>query len=332
MTKPSGAFYRHILADAWKAVRKNKALWLLGFFVSFLGNGGVYELLVQGTGRLGLTEDFGAPFRLLPGSGEGSFVEALSALGVQDTVLLLLIALTALGLLAVAAWVVVSAQGGLIAGVRDADRSRTTAFGSLFAAGNEVAWPLFLLNLLSRLAVTTFFYLLLSLTILYLADANLWSSFSYLAGFVLLVPLTLIIGFVTVYAACYVTLQRLPLVAAVESAVALFRRYWLISLETALILFGINLLAAFGIGAVATVGGVVLLPILIGASFVEGGALVGAILAVGGLLAVALLAFAGAVLAAFQYAVWVHLFTKLHMRGHGGKSKLARWFERLLKR
>lgn len=331
MTKPTGAFYRHILADAWKAVRRNKALWLLGFFVSFLGNGGVYELLIQGTGRLGLDEDFGQFFSLGMIPGEGSIAEAMSGVGVQNIVVFLLVALTVLGLVAVAVWVVVSAQGGLIAGARDAERGRKTSFGSLFAAGNEVAPALFVLNVLSRLAIMAFFYLLLSLTILYLADANVWSSFSYLAGFVLLIPLTLIIGFVTIYAACYVTLQRLPLVAAIESAVALFRKYWLISLETALVLFGVNLLAAFGIAAATTVAGVVLLPLFVGASLVQGGGALAVIVALVGLAAVVFLAVVGGILAAFQYAVWVHLFTKLHQRGHGGKSKIARWFENLLK-
>lgn len=330
MTKPTGAFYRHILADAWKAVRKNKALWLLGFFVSFLGNGGVYELLIQGTGRLGLDEDFGGFLSLsqLPG---GNLGEALASAGAQNIVVFLLIALTVLGLAAVAVWVIVSAQGGLISGARDAERGRKTSFGSLFAAGNEVAGPLFVLNALSRLSVMAFFYLLLSLTILYLADANLWSSFSYLVGFVLLIPLTLIIGFVTIYAACYVTLQRLPLIVAIESAVALFRKYWLISLETSLALFAVNLLAAFGIAAATTLASIVLLPLLVGASLVEGASLVGGVIAVASLAAVVLLAVVGGGLAAFQYAVWVHLFTKLHQRGHGGKSKIARWFEKLLK-
>lgn len=331
MTKPTGAFYRHILADAWKAVRRNKALWLLGFFVSFLGNGGVYELLIQGTGRLGLDEDFGGLLSLGLLKGEAGLGMALAGVGAQNVIVLLLIALTALGLAAVAVWVVISAQGGLISGVRDADRGRKTTFGSLFAAGNEVAWPLFILNALSRLSIMAFFYLLLSLTILYLADANIWSSFSYLAGFVLLIPLTLIIGFVTIYAACYVTLQRLPLVAAIESAVALFRKYWLISIETSLVLFGVNLLVAFGIAAATTIASIILLPLLVGASLVKGATLVGGIVAIASLAAVLLLAVVGGGLAAFQYAVWVHLFTKLHMRGHGGKAKIVRWFEKLIK-
>ena len=331
MPKTSGALYRHLLADAWRTVRKNKALWLLGFFVSFLGNGGVYELLIQGTGRLGLQESFGQYFTLGMLPGEGTISQALANVGSGNMLLFLLVGLTALALVVVAAWVIVSAQGGLIAGVRDADKDRKVSFRSAFASGNEVFGPLLMLNILSRLAVMAFFYLLLSLTVLYLADANIWSVLAYLAGFVMLIPLTLIIGFVTLYAACYITLQRMPFVAAVETAIALFRKYWLISLETAFMLFGVNFLAAIGIGLVMGAAGVALIPFVLGASLLGSGLALAIVTAVAGGVAVAFLALVGAGLAAFQYAVWVHLFTKLHQRGHDARPRLARWFDTLLK-
>lgn len=331
MPKTSPALYRHLLADAWKTVRKNKALWLLGFFVSFLGNGGVYELLIQGTGRLGLQESFGQYFTLGMLPGEGTIGQALADVGTGNLLLFLLVALTVLALVVVAAWVIVSAQGGLIAGVRDADKGRKLTFRSSFASGNEVFGPLLVLNVLSRLAVMAFFYLLLSLTVLYLADANIWSVLAYLAGFILLIPLTLIIGFVTLYAACYITLQRMPFVAAVETAIALFRKYWLISLETAFVLFGVNFLAAIGIGLVMGAAGVALIPFVLGASLLGNGIALAIVTALAGAVAVAFLALVGSGLAAFQYAVWVHLFTKLHQRGHDARPRLARWFDRLLK-
>ncbi len=329
--KPSGTFYRHILADAWRTVRANKALWLLGFFVSFLGNGGVYELLVQGTGRLGLREDFGrfTSLGLLPGWGK--LTTSLENLHAGNIIIVLLVALTAIALTLVAFWVVISAQGGIIVGARDGERGRKTGFGSLFAAGNEVFVPLLAVNILSRAAVAAFFYLLLALTVLYLADANIWIFLAYLSGFIFLIPITLIIGFVTIYAACYITLQRLSFVAAVESAIALFRKYWLISVETAALLFAVNLLAALGIGLVTGAAGIALIPFLIGASLLKSGILLSFVAAFAAFAGVIFLAFVGAFLAAFQYAVWVSLFTKLHVRGHEGASKLARWFDRLLK-
>lgn len=329
-TKPSGTFYRHIFADAWRIVRANKALWVLGFFVSFLGNGGVYELLVQGAGRLGLSEDFGAYASLGLLSGWHNLVPSLQNLGAANFVVLMLLVLTVLALTIVALWVVISAQGGLIVGVRDAAKGRKTRFGSLFAAGNETFVPLLVLNVLSRLAILAFFYLLLALTVLYLADANIWSVLAYLVGFVCLLPITVIIGFGSIYAACYVAIQRMPLVSAIEAAIALFRKYWLISLETALFLFGVNMIAAFGIGIVTSAAAIALVPFLIGASLLKSASALAIVSAIAVIVGVVFLALVGAFLAAFQYAVWVSLFTKLHTRGHGGLSKIARWFHKFL--
>lgn len=330
-TKPSDALYRHLLADAWRTVRKNKALWLLGFFVSFLGNGGVYELLIQGTGRLGLQDSFGQflTLGLLP--GEGTIGQALANVGAGNIMLVLLVGLTALGLVIVAAWVIISAQGGLITGIRDAAKGRKVTFRSSFASGNEVFVPLLALSLLSRLAVMAFFYLLLSLTVLYLVDSNIWNVLAYLAGFLALVPMTLIIGFVTIYAACYIALQRMTFVSAVETAFALFRKYWLISLETAFLLFAVNFLTAIAIGMVMGIAGVALIPFMLGASLLGNGLVMAIVVAMGGFAAVLFLAIIGSGLAAFQYAVWVALFTKLHQREHGARPKLARWFDKLLK-
>lgn len=331
MKNPSGTFYRHILADAWGAIKSAKILWLLGFFVSFLGNGGVYELLIQGTGRLGLNQDFGGAFALagvLP-SGE-QFAGAIGAVGGFDAAVALLIGLTILAMLGLAVWVVVSSQGGLIAGIRDALKGRKVAFNESFGAGAEVFWPLFTLNLFSRLAVMALFYLLLALLVLLLTKATLVSSLAYLVGFLVAIPLTVIVGFITVYAACYVTLHRLSFIQALESALALFRRYWLVSLEMAVILFVVNVLVAFALGAIMGAASLALLPFIVGASLLESGPALGMVLALAAVAGVLVLAIVGSGLAAFQYASWVALFNKLHTKGHGGTPKIVRWFERLL--
>lgn len=96
-------------------------------------------------------------------------------------------------------------------------------------------------------------------------------------------------------------------------------------------LFGVNLLAAAGIGLVIGAAGIALIPFVLGASLLGSGAALGIVGLAATIVAVLFLATVGSGLAAFQYAVWVHLFTKLHQRGHGARPKLARWFDRLLK-
>ena len=120
-TSPTGSFYRHLIRNAWKVVRANPLLWIFGFFVSFLGNGGIYELLVQGTGRLGLQQDFGglvALAYLVPNEADvWRILTGQGGIGLAAMVVILfLVAILA----CVVIWAVVSSQGALITGVRDA--------------------------------------------------------------------------------------------------------------------------------------------------------------------------------------------------------------------
>lgn len=329
---PPGSFYRHILRDAWNVTRKNKVLWIFGFFVSFLGAGGVYELLVQGTGKLGLNQDFGSYLvlsALVPTGPE--ILTTLGNLGAANSIVLVLFGIAALGVLAVAVWIIVSSQGAIIHGIRDAHKRKKLRFSKLFAAGSEVFGRLFIMNLLSRFAIAASFYLILSLMLLLLAKGTLFASLLYLAAFLVLMPLTLIIGFITIYAAAYITLNRMKLVDAVETALFLFRKYWLISLEIAVILFAINIAVSLGVGLLFSFLAVMFLPLIIGASLV--GANVGLWIALGlaGIVGVALLVLVGAGLITYQYSVWTLLFMKLHVRGHRGISKLVRMLGHFVK-
>lgn len=322
---PPGSFYRHILRDAWQAMRTHKALWVFGFFTSFLGAGGVYELLIQGTGKVGLTEDFGSFLvltSLVPTGPE--LLGALRSIGSYNSAFIIAMGLAGIAFTLLAIWVVVSSQGALIFGVREAQKGRKRKFSELFSAGNESFVPLFLVNLLSRFAVASSFYLILSLMLLLLAEATLLTSLLYLVAFLVLMPLTIVIGFVTIYAAAYVALDRKGVVDAIETAVALFRKYWLISLETAIILFAINIAVSLGIGLVFSILAVMLLPLIVGASLIGANFGLWLALVLAAVAAVGVLVVVGAGLVGFQYAVWTLLFMRLHVKDHGGLPKLVR--------
>ena len=96
-TSPTGSFYRHLIRNAWKVVKNNPLLWIFGFFVSFLGNGGIYELLVQGTGRLGLQQDFGGLVALadLVPNGTETWRALTGTLGIGLIVMVTLLILAA---------------------------------------------------------------------------------------------------------------------------------------------------------------------------------------------------------------------------------------------
>ena len=330
--RPAGTFYRHIIRDAWEVTRKNHLLWLFAFFVSFLGNGGIYELLIQGTGRLGLSQDFGgftAIAGLIPSGPD--IIDGLRGIGGFGAMAIILCTLLGLALFAVAIWVVVSSQGSLIIGVRDALKNRKHTFATLFNDGSRSFWPLLGLNFLSRAAITAFFYMLLSLLVLLLTKATLASGLLYLVAFIVIIPLTLIVGFVTIFAACYAVIYRMRLVEAIETAIALFRGYWLIAVETAVILFAVNVMVAFMLGIALFLLAMAVL-LVYGYIIVAAGVGPWVLLLIGVTMGLTMIVLTGAGLAAFQYAVWTGLFLKLNQRGHGGVAKIVRLFQRMMGR
>lgn len=330
---PPGSFYRHILKDAWTITRTNKRLWLFGFFASFLGVGGVYELVVQGTGKLGLSQDFGSYLVLSALVPTGPEIAAVaSELGAYNAVFLAVVGLAALGLFAVAVWVVLSSQGGLLLGIRDADKGRRARFSELFGAGSEVSHRLLAVNAVARFAIAASFYLILSLMLLLLAKATLLASLLYLAAFLVLMPFTLIVGFITIYAAAYVVIDRMHVLAAIETAVALFRKYWLISLETALILFAVNIAVSLGIGVAFSLIAFVLLPVVVGVGLSGADLGLWVVLGLALLAGLAVLVVVGAVLQTFQYATWTLLFMRLHTHGKTAVAKIVRLLGRFFHR
>jgi hypothetical protein len=326
-TSPTGSFYRHLIRNAWKVVRANPLLWIFGFFVSFLGNGGIYELLVQGTGRLGLQQDFGglvALAYLVPNEADvWRILTGQGGIGLAAMVVILfLVAILA----CVVIWAVVSSQGALITGVRDAAKGgRRHTFASLFGLGREVFLPLLTLDVLSRMVITAFFYLLLSCLLVLIAQPSALLAIGYLLAFLILIPATIIIGFVTVYAACHLVLFRSRFVEAVENAIALFLQNWLLNLEAAALIFTINIVVSLVVGFALYILGVLAL-VVFGFTSAATGGMAWLVLLIGGTIGVVALALTGAGLAAFQYAVWVELFLKLNKPGHGAIAKLARWW------
>jgi hypothetical protein len=332
-TSPTGSFYRHLIRNAWKVVKNNPLLWIFGFFVSFLGNGGIYELLVQGTGRLGLQQDFGGLVALadLVPNGTETWRALTGTLGIGLIVMVTLLILAA-AIACVVIWAVVSSQGALITGVRDAAKGgRRHTFASLFAAGRKVFPRLLVLDILSRAAITAFFYLLLSCLLVLIARPSALLAIGYLLAFLILIPASIIVGFVTIYAACHLVLFRSRFVEAVETAIALFLSNWLINLETAALLFTLNVVVSLAVGLAVYILGVLGL-VIFGFTSAATGSFAWIVLLIVGVIAVMALAFVGAGLAAFQYAVWVELFLKLNKPGHGAVAKLIRWWRRVFER
>lgn len=324
--------YRSLLKQAWSITWQNKYLWFFGLFASLTAAGGSWEYRV-------LTQNLNK--NLLDGSylhisGLAVFGELCRNLilglinlfrydfwTILNNLSLLLITIA---FVAFFVWIAVASQSALIDGIKkllgaNGSRKKTAAAtirGSL-TDGHRHFWPVLGLNILIKilLGFTSF---LISLPLLFLAlTAAPALTAAYLLFFVIFIPLGAGLALMVKYAICYKVLDNTSLVVSVEKSWQLFKKYWLISLEMAVILFIITLLAG---GALLLVLFILIMPLM----------LVGLLFKLGWLItltifiAIVLIVFVGAILTTFQIANWTGLF--LRLKEGSGLAKLERIFRK----
>ncbi len=150
----------------------------------------------------------------------------------------------------------------------------------------------------------------------------------FIVGFLVIVPVLFVVAFLVRYATMYVVLRKQGMLSAIESAIELFQRHWLITLEIAFILLAINLAASL---IMIILIGLLVLPLLIAAMIAWQAAFVGGAISLatfGIILLVVVLCFFGSTLATFQWSAWTYLFLRLKERGHLSKIVriVGRWY------
>ncbi len=238
--------YRDILQRAWRILWQYAWLWPLGLLAALAGNGGEYSSLAISSERVANQVSAWQTLEDNLHSNQVSFLwQGLKSTFAQNPVLAvwLLFVLVVLGLLIL--WLVIVSQASLINATGKIDAGEKTNFTRTTAEAVKYFWPIFLLNLLAKFVI----YLLLTvaflpflITLLFHPQSQWNLGLLVIISFVISAPLSLIISFILKYSAIYIVLAKEKWWSALEKAVNLFFRNWLVSLEMAAILFGINLI------------------------------------------------------------------------------------------
>lgn len=318
----ANTLYRHLLKSSYLITKKYKKFWWLGLFIVFLGIGGEYQTLLDQLRRL---------------TNQGEVINQLNSgylflANITDNWLTVL-ALALLGVILVAAvlffyWLVVTCLSSLMRSVADlpSNLPDKNSF-SIWAKWDEVknkskkVLGLYIVARILTYAVLAF----IIIPILYLA----WQSNNFtlsvlitFISFLVFVPLTMVVAFVTKYAAAYVVLRHQQFSEAWVNGWRLFFSNWLISLEMALVLLIINLLTSLAFGLVAILifsPGFFLGVIQINAQ----PQLLNWLIIISIMIIVVLSAWLAAILATFQTVAWTLLFLRLN-EPFPALSKLAR--------
>ncbi|MBU1202539.1 hypothetical protein KKH39_00615 [Patescibacteria group bacterium] len=307
-------FYRKVYKNAWQAIHNNMSVIFFGIFASLLGFHEV-KILFNLTGT---TPDF-------LGTSIESWLKILltfatAKVGLSDLPNLM----TLVGffvVFAIATILAISSQGALIKAA--GEKKKTSSMIERLRVGVEKFWPLLGLNVINTLLGYFFIALVIEPLIYFLSNSQDWSIYIILGivTFFVLIPMIIILSFVTRYGAAYVVLKNQNFSEAFLNSWVLFKANWVITIENALLLLFITVLF-FVLMFTALV--FVFVPFMILAMFMSFSVLAfWIIMVIGVFLAIFVFIFGTAYYGALYNMVWTYIFLELVSPGKS-QSKVHR--------
>lgn len=322
--------YREVLGKAWELTWRHKRLWLFGFFATFLQTSGVVEIVFRAMNRIPQEGWNLVTFsqNAYPGA---AFVTALSIFrdgGGQLTPMGGLIILGFVAAIIVFLWFVSSSAGSLIWSVHQAGR-KAPSIEKSFMEGRKSGWRIAGLIVLSKLVLAALF-LLISLPLLLVFQSTTTSHvLLYMILFLIFFPIVLVVSFMTIYALCAVALDKKHFFPAIEESWYLFRQHWLVSLETAVILF---LVGIVGAAVMIITSYIISIPffLLMTVSVLAGSKILFTSVVITALILVAMIVIVvGSMVTTFQLITWSLLYKRLQRAE--AIPKLVRFLRRIPK-
>lgn len=321
--------YRQILKNSIILTLKNKKLWIFGIAAALLGNGGELEIFLKNAERV---QNLPQRFLDLPSFFQNNlitekFILSFKNLALNQKPILSFLILVFLGLLI---WLIIIAQGALIQTIGEKNKDKADSrlswqkMKKYWLSCRQYFWELLFINIVLKggafvlaLLVTLPIYILLT----EFAPQN-HLLFLSLIFFFIFTPLGIISSFLTKYALCYLVIDKKHIKEAMIKSINLFRSNWLITIENAILLYGINIIFAL---LMFVLGLIISYPVLTGVSLIFYPQIlkIGYMATIIALILMPIGLLTGSILSVFQYSVWTKLFLKIKGRKKI-LSKLAR--------
>ncbi|MFH0853384.1 MAG: hypothetical protein V1853_03170 [bacterium] len=302
-------FYRDILKRAWQLTFRNPFLWFFGLFAALAGNGEEYDSFFNnikfvGNTQLNLDE-------LIAARADGRWTEFWDNIGAAfgDNIgSIMLIVLAGLVALFLFACIVTISQASLIRVASQAEDGKPISFLDSFTTGMRCFWKLLGLNITMLLSIYLPLVVIgLPVLFIYLANPSVaWAMVLGLLIFFLLIPVGIVVAFLTKYAAAFIVIKKAGVYQSVRLAWKLFLRNWLITIELGLLLLIINVIYTIVAVSVLT---------MLGMPLTQTGVVTFTIIMI----------VLGSIFTVFRYTAWTFLFRQI--LDDKGIAKLERIFK-----
>jgi len=190
-----------------------------------------------------------------------------------------------------------------------------TDFRKALGIGARAFWPIATLNVMTLLAFAAIRFVVAAFMDYALTADTLAAGLLFVLAFVLFVGLAFIITIMQIFALNAMILQGASVADAILRGYVQFKRHWIVSVETALILA----VVAIALNAVLTylvfLAGMPFLLAMVTAAVIQSPVLYFGAMVLALLVMLAVFATATAMLSQLQYATWTFLYRKI---GEGG--------------
>ncbi|MFZ4648612.1 MAG: hypothetical protein ACOYMB_03165 [Patescibacteria group bacterium] len=317
--------YRSIIKKALKTSWRYKYLWVFGLFATLINPGGEYQILNKTIGD-GLYGSFADGFQSISSTGIFSLKALSGMLGLMkanpvSAIMTIIAIVLLLCLISFIIWLAISSQGAIVSKVNKIEKEKNgniPDFRSDLNKGSLSFWAIFGLNFLLKIAINIAFFFV-SLPIILMIRNDLVFSIVYIILFIAFIPVAITLALITKYAVGFAVIKKTKFIDSIKRSWQLFTKNWLVSLEMAIALFSLNILASFAVLLI-----ILLFPMPLFFVCLALGKMVVAWIIV--LLVIIFMIISGSFLTTFQISAWTDLFLKLN--DGVGESKLERIFKK----
>ena len=318
----STTIYRSLLREAFNVTWHRKSLWIFGIFAGLISTGGVIDVAISGMKRATETGSFLTNLldRTFIGYAYASeFIRYLIPISSNQVTAFLTIG-TVISIFLIACGVI--SQAALI-----------HAAGNPQKHSHEIRkhvlkhfWNVFLIDLTTKIFYLVFTTLLILPVFLFIQNSGNFASTILFFHFLIFIPAVIILHIISLLALVDVVETNSNALNAIYSALRIFKKQWLATLEFGFLLFLILIIAVFGLLA-----GMILLSIPFGyfnslVLLISSPLLFFVMNIITGLLMLAVILAFGGALVTFQYSAWRFFYKRATHKTHGIKlfSKLWR--------
>lgn len=236
--------YRDIIKRSFQITWRYKFLWIFGFFATIAGTSSDIGLIINSINDLSSQTDYSGNIQMI--LTIKMWIMAL--LNIPNAPLMATVMLMGLLLAILAiAWLIFTSMGGIVGAANLIEQGKRQTFEGVWKIGAVNFLPVFGLNLAAKIIIL--FLLFLSIPLLNSgiigADVSNTALFLFYFTFIFL-PLVFALSVVAKYAMVYVIVKKKSFPEAITESFKLFRANWLMSVEMALVVFGVHILFAIG--------------------------------------------------------------------------------------